>query len=72
MIAILWCLCLTGASSMYMDLGVCLWAPVSLSLFRKRSQSVKALNAEPKSTYSIVPSAATVSPGRECNFSSKL
>ncbi|GJU76695.1 hypothetical protein Tco_1273765 [Tanacetum coccineum] len=28
---------------------------------RRRSQAVKALNAEPKSNYSIVPSAATVS-----------
>ncbi|PWA98947.1 APS reductase 3 [Artemisia annua] len=39
----------------------CFPAPVSLSLSRKRSQAVKALNAEPKRNDSIVPSAATVS-----------
>nr|GEU77728.1 5'-adenylylsulfate reductase 3, chloroplastic-like [Tanacetum cinerariifolium] len=39
----------------------CFPAPASLSISRKRSSAVKALNAEPKRNDSIVPSAATVS-----------
>ncbi|PWA44065.1 APS reductase 3 [Artemisia annua] len=39
----------------------CFPAPASLSVSRKRSKAVRALNAEPKRNDSIVPSVATVS-----------
>nr|GEX13639.1 Rho GDP-dissociation inhibitor 1-like [Tanacetum cinerariifolium] len=54
-----------GALSMYMDLGDCLWAPANMSLSRKRSPTMKALNAKFKGNYSIVPFAATIfAPGQ--------